>query len=77
MTKMRMTLKMRKTTFLREAISTIGTPKGLARLRAHLENEPFPHFEPHPVVEGALIRIEADGTKTAGHFVGREFVPID
>ena len=62
---------------LSEALATVDTPEGRARLKAHLATTPFPHFEAHPTVEGALIRIEADGTRTAGRFVDRNFVPLD
>ncbi len=59
---------------LSELVSTIGTPEGDARLKAYLESEPFPHFEPHPTRKGILIRIGADGTRSVGRFVDREFV---
>ena len=59
---------------LSELIATIGTPEGDARLRAYLESEPFPHFEAHPTRKGMLIRTEADGTRSVGRFVDREFV---
>ena len=59
---------------LSELVATIGTPEGDARLKAYLESEPFPHFEPHPTRKGVLIRIDADGTRSAGRFVDREFV---
>jgi hypothetical protein len=59
---------------LSELVATIGTPEGDARLRAYLESEPFPHFEPHPTRKGVLIRTDADGTRSAGRFVDREFV---
>ena len=62
---------------LSEAIASVDTPEGLARLKRYLESEPFPHFEQHPPVEGALIRIEQDGTRTPGRFVNRNFVPLD
>ena len=34
---------------------------------------PFPHFEPAPGKAGLLIRIDEDGKRTVGRFVGREF----
>lgn len=59
---------------LSELVATIGTPEGDARLKAYLESEPFPHFEPHRTRKGVLIRIDADGTRSVGRFVDREFV---
>ena len=59
---------------LSELVATIGTPEGDARLKAYLESEPFPHFEPHPTRKGILIRIEANGTRSVGRFVDREFM---
>jgi hypothetical protein len=44
-------------------------------LKAHLESEPFPHFEAHPTKPGVLVRIAKDGTRIDGHFVDRLFVP--
>jgi hypothetical protein len=57
-------------------MSMIDTPEGRARLKAYLDSEPFPHFEAHPTVKGALIRIDEGGTRTAGRFVDRKFVPL-
>lgn len=59
---------------LSELIATIGTAEGDSRLKAYLESEPFPHFEPHPTRKGILIRTEADGTRSIGRFVDRAFV---
>lgn len=62
---------------LTEALADVDTPEGRARLKAYLETKPFPHFEPHPTIKGALIRAEADGKRIAGRFVNRDFVPLD
>ena len=59
---------------LSELVATIGTPEGDARLKAYLESEPFPHFEPHPTRKGVLIRTDEDGTGHVGRFIDREFV---
>lgn len=61
---------------LSKAIAMVDTPEGRARLIAYLDTTPFPHFEPHPTIEGALIRVETDGRKVTGKFVGREFVAL-
>jgi hypothetical protein len=60
-----------------ECLRVVGTPEGDAMLKAYLDSEPFPHFEGHPTVKGALIRIEEDGKRTAGKFVDRKFVPLE
>jgi hypothetical protein len=67
-------LRRSKTKPLSELVASIGTPEGGARLKAYLESEPFPHFEPHPTRKRVLIRIEADGTQSVGRYVDRVFV---
>lgn len=62
---------------LSECLNTVETPEGRKRLKEYLESLPFPHFEQHPTVEHAFICIEADGTRTAGKFVNRDFMPLD
>lgn len=59
---------------LSELVATIGTPEGQRRIDAHLRTLPFPHYAGHPAQAGLLIRTEADGTRTAGRFVNRQFV---
>ena len=59
---------------LTELVESIDKAEGRARLKAYLESEPYPHFEPHPTRKGLLVRIEADGRRTTGRFVNREFV---
>jgi hypothetical protein len=56
-----------------DIIRSIDTPEGHQRVFDYLRSKPFPHFEPHPAGRGLLIRLEADGTQTAGRFRGREF----
>jgi hypothetical protein len=43
----------------------------------YLKSTPFPHYVPHPKQSGALIRTEADGTRTVGRFVDRKFTALD
>lgn len=59
---------------LTELVDSIDKPEGRARLKAYLESQPFPHFEPHPARKGLLVRIEANGKRTTGRFVNRQFV---
>jgi hypothetical protein len=43
----------------------------------HLDNQPFPHYEPAPDAPGMLVRIEADGKRSVGRFVNRQFQEAD
>jgi len=61
---------------LSELVASIDTDEGRARAKAYLASLPFPHFEAYPGDRRTLVRIEEDGTRTVGRFVGREFVPL-
>jgi|SRR6266545_7002565 len=39
----------------------------------YLQTRPLPHFELRPHKPGLLVRIDADGKRTLGRFVGRKF----
>lgn len=56
-------------------LAEVDTEAGRARLKAYLESQPFPHFEPVPGRPRHLIKVEADGTRTTGRFIGRTFEP--
>lgn len=60
---------------LSELIAGADSDAGRKRLAEHLANQPFPHYEPAPGGPGMLIRIEADGRRTVGRFVNRQFRP--
>jgi len=61
---------------LSECLKTVDSPEGRTRLSSFLQTEPFPHFEPHPKKPGLLVRIEADGRRTIGRFVNRQFQTV-
>lgn len=61
---------------LSECLKTVDSPEGRRRLSNFLETQPFPHYEPHPKKRGLLIRIEANGKRTVGRFVNREFKTV-
>jgi hypothetical protein len=61
-----------KATLLWECLRSVNTREGHQRLAAYLKSRPFPHFEPAPE-PGLIVKIDADGTRTVGRFVGREF----
>ena len=60
---------------LSEAVRVADSDEGRARVKDYLKSRPFPHFEAAPNQPGCLVKIDADGTRTVGRFVSREFVP--
>jgi hypothetical protein len=58
---------------LSECLAGVDSDAGRQRVFAYLQSRPFPHYEPAPAGRGLLVRIEEDGTRTVGRFVGREF----
>src|SRR6478752_7380712 len=58
---------------LSECLASVDSAAGGRRVVEYLESRPFPHYQPVPGAPGLLVRIEADGTRTEGRFVGREF----
>lgn len=62
---------------LSHIIKTVNAPEGRQRLANYLESKPFPRFVAHPDSARLYIREDADGTRTAGRMVGREFVPLE
>jgi len=61
---------------LSKCIEEVDTPAGREKLSAYLETVPFPHYEPAKTGKGLLVRTDADGRRTTGRFVNREFVPV-
>ena len=59
---------------LSECLQQVDSPAGRRRLEETLSQKPFPRYEPVPGGNG-LIRVDEDGTRTAGRFVNRRFVP--
>ena len=62
---------------LSECLESVDSPDGRQRVVEHLASQPFPHYEPAPEARGLLIRIEADGTRTCGRFINRQFQEVD
>ena len=58
---------------LSRCLDSVDSTEGRRRVRDYLDSRPFPHYEPAPGAAGFLIRVEEDGTRTLGRFVGREF----
>ena len=60
-----------------ECLESVDSPEGRRRVGEYLQSRPFPHFEPAPDLPGMLVRIEADGSRTVGRFVNRQFRAAD
>lgn len=55
-----------------KCLETVDTAEGRRRVAEHLESQPFPHYE-QADTPGLLIHISADGKRTLGRFVNRQF----
>jgi len=62
---------------LSECLESVDSAEGRRRVGEYLQSLPFPHYEPAPDGRGMLVRIEADGTRTVGRFVNRQFKAAD
>lgn len=60
---------------LSACLDAVDSPAGRRRVAEYLAAEPYPHYEQAPDAPGYLIRIEADGRRTVGRFVNRQFKP--
>jgi hypothetical protein len=61
---------------LSECLNSVDSAEGKQRVADFLRAQPFPHYEPHPDRHGLLIRIEANGRRTVGRFLHRQFTPV-
>ena len=59
---------------LSACLESVDSADGRRRVADHLQTLPYPHYEPSDT-PGLLIRISADGKRTAGRFVNRQFKP--
>lgn len=62
---------------LSKSLDSVDSPAGRRRVADHLKTLPFPHYAPAPGKPGLLVRTEADGTRTVGRFVNRQFTTAD
>jgi hypothetical protein len=60
---------------LSACLDTVDSPEGRRRVADHLKTRPFPHYEPADT-PGLLIRITAEGKRTRGRFVNRQFQTV-
>ena len=55
---------------LSTCLEDVDSPAGRRRVAEYVRTRPFPHYEQE---DGHLVRIDNDGTRTAGRFVNRKF----
>jgi len=58
---------------LSACLNSVDSPEGRRRVGEFLQSQPYPHYEPAADSPGLLVRIEADGKRTLGRFVNRQF----
>lgn len=61
---------------LSECLESVDLPEGRERLADYLQSQPYPHYQPHPNKAGLLVRVEANGKRTVGRFINRQFKSI-
>lgn len=61
---------------LSECLESVDAVEGRRRLARYLDTQPYPHYEPAREAPGLLVRIEADGKRTVGRFVSRNFLVV-
>ncbi|MEQ1830910.1 MAG: hypothetical protein ABL921_33495 [Pirellula sp.] len=62
---------------LSQLLSEVETAIGRKRLESTLTKRPYPHYKPVPDHPDLICRVEEDGRKTVGRFVGRVFNPVE
>ena len=61
---------------LSACLESVDSPAGRQRVVEHLKTRPYPHYEAAAGSPGLLVRTEADGKRTLGRFVNRQFQPV-
>ena len=60
---------------LSECLRNVDSAQGRQRVADYLRHRPFPHFEPADS-PGLLVKTDANGKRTLGRFVNRQFEPV-
>ena len=58
---------------LSECLASVDSAAGRRRVVEYLAAGPYPRYQPVPGSPGLMVRVDSDGTRTLGRFVGREF----
>src|SRR5688500_5748848 len=61
---------------LSRSLLSVDSPEGRQCVAEHLKSCPYPHYE-QAESPGLLLRIDADGCRTIGRFVNRNFRPLN
>ena len=61
---------------LSACLGSVDSAAGRQRVFEHLKTSPYPHYEAAAGPPSLLVRIEADGKRTVGRFVNRQFQPV-
>ncbi|HKI17055.1 MAG TPA: hypothetical protein VKA15_04215 [Isosphaeraceae bacterium] len=61
---------------LSECLASVDSAAGRRRVADYLEAGPFPHYQPVPGSPELVVRVDGDGTRTVGRFVGRQFQAV-
>ena len=61
---------------LSQCLASVDSEAGRRRVTEYIDSGPFPHYTAIPGSPALLERIDADGTRTVGRFVDREFRAI-
>jgi hypothetical protein len=60
---------------LSSCLDSVDSSQGRQRVADFLQTQPFPHYEAAVDKPGLLVRIDAEGKRTVGRFINREFRP--
>ena len=60
---------------LSKILGSVDSKEGRGRVAKYLKSVPFPHYE-QADESGLLVRIDADGRRTVGRFVNRQFQTV-
>ena len=60
---------------LSKCLKSVDSSEGRKRVAEHLNKLPYPHYEA-AAAPGLLVRTEANGKRTTGRFVNREFQSV-